>query len=281
MAGKPTKTVEEIGKLSITGNIVPPAWFQHITYETGSGKRRPHHLAIHILSDWVYWYRPKEIRDEGSGLVIGYEKRFASHRLQKSYGQIADQFGCTKREAKAAVDLLVDLGLSVRTFETINAGGQALSNVMFVELVPRRIAELMVPLLRKNVTPSHKKMVPPPTENSETYTEITTETATEKPHVAGVRITEALSYYQIKTGQMLGNVLGLISNIRQETGLTDDDIARGIEGYTNAKFSDGKRKNLGAMLANPNRWRAWLTKEVAEEGGGGDLEAEWKAAQGE
>ena len=64
--------VDAVGKMNISGNIVPNNWFYHILRDTG----KPNLLAISILSEIVYWYRPTEIRDEISGLTIGYKKKF-------------------------------------------------------------------------------------------------------------------------------------------------------------------------------------------------------------
>ena len=45
-------------------------WFKTIRYPNGV----PHNNAIHILADIVYWYRPKEERDEESGQLIGMKR---------------------------------------------------------------------------------------------------------------------------------------------------------------------------------------------------------------
>ena len=42
-------------------------WLKNILTEKG----KPYLLAIMILADLVYWYRPSEIRDEGTGEVVG------------------------------------------------------------------------------------------------------------------------------------------------------------------------------------------------------------------
>ncbi len=47
-------SVAEMVHIPITGNIVPPQWFQTITFESG----KPDTNSILILSDILYWYRP-------------------------------------------------------------------------------------------------------------------------------------------------------------------------------------------------------------------------------
>ena len=69
--------VDEVGKINITGNVIPMIWFQTIRYPNGM----PHNNAIHILADIVYWYRPKEERDEESGQLIGMRKKFKEDLL--------------------------------------------------------------------------------------------------------------------------------------------------------------------------------------------------------
>lgn len=124
------QTVDQLGKLEITGNVIPSAWYRTICRETG----KPYLNAIVILSDIVYWYRPMEIRDEGSGRTIGYRKRFKSDLLQRSYQQIADQFGITKRDATNAVIALEKLGVVKRVFRTMELNGQTVPNVLFLAL---------------------------------------------------------------------------------------------------------------------------------------------------
>ena len=75
------------------GNYIPLSWHKTITRENG----KPYPTAIMILSDIVYWYRPREVRDESTGLVVRAEKKFKADFLQRSYQQLADLFGYSKR----------------------------------------------------------------------------------------------------------------------------------------------------------------------------------------
>ena len=71
--GSGNKTVDQMINFGITGNVVSHAWYKTILRENG----KPHLLAISILSDIVYWYRPQEIRDENTGHLLRYQKRFS------------------------------------------------------------------------------------------------------------------------------------------------------------------------------------------------------------
>lgn len=176
-----TDTVIALSKMNITGNVIPLQWLKNIT--NGSGKSDL--TAIMILSDIVYWYRPKVIRDEFTGNVIRYEKRFAADLLQRSYKALGDLFGITKRQARDACHRLQDKGLITLHFRTVEFGiGNLANNVLFIELhadalekvtyefIP--VTEKEDPLLRKNVIAHTQKG----NTNTETTTETTTNTKT-------------------------------------------------------------------------------------------------------
>lgn len=97
--------VAQMQELHLTGNIIPPNWYRTMTYRTKRGTY-PHVLAINVLADICYWYRPREVRDERTGQVKRYEKRFKSARLQRSYKQICDMFGCSEPQAREVVAFL-------------------------------------------------------------------------------------------------------------------------------------------------------------------------------
>ena len=92
------RIVDEVGRINISGNIIPMVWFQAIRYPNG----KPNVNAIIILADIVYWYRPTEIRDEITGQVVGRRKKFRDDLLQRSYGQISELFGLTKKQVVTA-----------------------------------------------------------------------------------------------------------------------------------------------------------------------------------
>lgn len=133
--------VDENAKLNISGNIIPQVWYRTIIRESG----KPNLTAIIILADIVYWYKPTEIRDEGTGQVIGGRKKFKSDLLQRSYQQISEQFGISKKEATNAVVFLEKLGVVRRVFRTISMNGIVVNNVLYLELIVDRLKELTYP----------------------------------------------------------------------------------------------------------------------------------------
>lgn len=130
--------VDSVGRINISGNVIPMSWYKTIVRETG----KPYLEAITILADIVYWYRPTEIRDEQTGLVIEYRKKFKADLLQRSYQQIANMFGISKREATNAIVRLEKLGVIKRVFRTLNINDVVTSNVLFLELIPERLKKL-------------------------------------------------------------------------------------------------------------------------------------------
>lgn len=134
--------VDEIGKIHFTGNIVPDEWYSTVQKESG----KPYHLAIAILSDIVYWYRPLEIRDEATGRLIRWQKKFKGDMLQKSYSGYEKKYKESKRTIKEAIDFLVRLGAVIREFRDIKTVGDGiLRNVMFLSVVPEVIMALTYP----------------------------------------------------------------------------------------------------------------------------------------
>lgn len=128
--GSGNETVDRMTYFGITGNVTPHSWFKTILKDTG----RPHLLAIELLADIVYWYRPQEIRDENTGHLLRYQKKFSGDMLQKSYEAYAEFFGEKKRIIKEAMDVLVRLGVVKRQFRTVKTSVATLSSVMFLDL---------------------------------------------------------------------------------------------------------------------------------------------------
>ena len=132
-------TVDAMREINITGNVTPHRWYKTILRDNG----KPYLLAITLLSDIVYWYRPVEIRDEATGNTIGWRKRFRNDLLQKTYEQYSDFYGETKRTIKAALDRLEEIGVIRKVFREITlANGAKVPNVMFIELFPDRLKEI-------------------------------------------------------------------------------------------------------------------------------------------
>lgn len=135
------QTVDEMASIQLTGNVIPGIWYKQIVRDNG----KPHLLAISILADIVYWYRPTELRDSSTGQFLGFKKKFAGDLLQRSYQQIADQFGESKRTVTDAIVRLENLGVVSRVFRTISVGGSVFNNVLYLQLHPDKLYEITYP----------------------------------------------------------------------------------------------------------------------------------------
>ncbi len=159
--------VDLMGSIRITGNITDLEWYKHIRKPSG----KPNHLAVSILSDIVYWYRPTDVRDENTGFVIAKKKKFKGDLLQKTYKAYADMYGESRDCVKKAFDQLENMGLIKRYFrDIVHPDGTESNNVMFIELFPTELCKISnIELPEKGEVPL--KITPPPLKNEGRLTE--------------------------------------------------------------------------------------------------------------
>lgn len=150
------ETVDAMASIQFTGNVIPQIWYKQIVRDNG----KPHLLAISILADIVYWYRPTEIREPGTGSFLGFRKKFKGDLLQRSYQQFADMFGESKRTVTEAVVRLESLGVVKRIFRTIDVGGMLYNNVLFIQLNPDKLYDITYPSISVNDESINKESLP-------------------------------------------------------------------------------------------------------------------------
>lgn len=122
--------VDKMDKLDLgTGYLIPATWFSTIKFESG----KPNINAMLVLSDVVYWYKSSPVYDKSGEHIIGRKKRFKADLLQRSYSQIAEKFGFTKKQAISAVNSLESLGLIEKSLRTIKVNGISIPKVMFIK----------------------------------------------------------------------------------------------------------------------------------------------------
>lgn len=144
-----TDEVNAIGALNFEGNIIPIEWLKHIRLPSN----KPDLVSIFLLSEIVYWYRPTTIRDEFSGRIISYKKKFRADLLQKSYKDLEELFGLTKDQIKDSLQRLEKLNLIKRVFRNITYQGSSLTNVMFIQINPLEISKITEKKLDKGINP--------------------------------------------------------------------------------------------------------------------------------
>ena len=131
--------LKKMNEIPFQGNIVPHSWYDYIKDSRG----KPDLIAIVLLSDIVYWYRPHIIRDETSGRILGLQKKFAADKLQRSYGSFAKQFGLSKFQVRRALRYLESTGVISLTLRNIVLeSGLRLSNVLYIGIHPDALMEI-------------------------------------------------------------------------------------------------------------------------------------------
>lgn len=137
-----SEIVDQIGQMNIVGNMIPAIWNKTIVNDKG----KTQYLAITILADIVYWYKPEEVRDERSGMVIGWRKKFRADLLQRSIKALMEEYDESERTIFRALGVLEDLKVIRRHRRTIQfKNGIIARNVLFLELVPEALYNLTYP----------------------------------------------------------------------------------------------------------------------------------------
>lgn len=183
--------VNAVGKMAFTGNVIPESWYKTVVSANG----RVNLLAVNLLGEIVYWYRPMEVRDERSGDVTWVKKFADEEYLQKSYAQICEKYNVSTKQAREALIVLEKLGVVKRHFRTIETEMGKCPNVMYIELIPDVLYKLTYPEpadeSEKTSFPSDKEVFTKketcPSPEVRTNTKNTTETTTKTTTTAHAR----------------------------------------------------------------------------------------------
>ena len=128
-----TPEVDAIGAMPFTGTLVPHAWYTALTLPSG----KPDLVAITLLADIVYWYRPVVERDPATGEILRQRKKFRADMLQRSYQAFANQFGFTKRQVMEAMYRLEKTyGVIRKVLRHLDTPYGRCANVLFVAPIP-------------------------------------------------------------------------------------------------------------------------------------------------
>lgn len=227
-----------LADLKLDGNIIPNQWFSVIGEVNRYKKFRADLLAINIMAELVYWYRPRIDRDEKTGEEKLVQK-FHADKYQMSYGYIEKKFGSAKKGAKDACDLLVSLKAITREFRTITSKkGVKCNNVMFLEPVTEWVKANTLPPNRDTggISPTGRQATP---QQGGTNTKTTEETSSTLADAKGG-----------KTSELNSQLTAACEYILKQTGCTlkDDDRWTRIWWY-NAVKSDGI-ENLKIAIRN-------------------------------
>ena len=271
------KVCIEVLKLNISGNMIPQTWFNHIK----RGKlQKPDLVAMWLLSDILYWYKPIEVRDELSGNFIEYKKKFKENKLQKSYDSYSNLLGIPKKTIKEHFKLLKDLGLISIEFRNIELeNGLKLSNVMYVEPCIKEIEKITyesenksIPMHQKGTEGIYQKGIHPPIKKGNTNTETTTKNTN----------TENKKEKKEKK-DFFSSLLGLedIRNLLKELEVDDNFLSRLIKHRRDIKKPLKTEKMVKGLLnaiiqcKKIKGLKADKILEILEEKGWASIKPEW------
>lgn len=133
--------VDAVGQLHFSGNIIHHSWYQHIRYSNKRGEFTDP-WAVNILADIVYWYRPVEVRDEQTGHLLGYRKKFSEDKLQRSPEAFSELFCCSVKVVREALRLLEHLGLIDIELRAVKTNWGVIPTAMFIGLNPDALKEI-------------------------------------------------------------------------------------------------------------------------------------------
>lgn len=268
--------VDAVGKINLSGNIIPEAWYQTILKDNTN---KPDLLAILILGEIVYWYRPIIEKDEFSNQIT-YKKKFQADILQKSYKQLESKFGCSKRQAQESIRTLERLGVIQREVRVVEFAESGINNALFIRLIPEALFDITYPKNieksinagggDKNVTTPLQNRNHPSDENittslqkcneggdeNVTYTKNTTETTTEittteeavvektKNRLANLKLKEEDIISICKTADFDFNKISQAYNVfLNQTGKINNVVGWLIKAIENNYSSQGINKN--------------------------------------
>ncbi|MEG1577962.1 MAG: hypothetical protein RR336_04270 [Oscillospiraceae bacterium] len=209
---------DALHNFKIRGNLIPDGWYGTILTES----EKPNFLAISILAEILYWYRPKVVSDR-TDPSVRLEKKFRADILQKTYAEFAEKFHVPKSSVKKAFSDLQRLGVITCEFRNIMATGIICSNVMFVRLNLTRLAELtglssnfFMVTDEKNGVSQEKYNTP-----SVKGDEVTKKNSTMHHQISGEVTKKMFDTYTETTAKTLTEVSAKVSSSQKED---DDDL---------------------------------------------------------
>jgi hypothetical protein len=113
----------------VGGNIIPHQWYQKFINKRGT----PDLPLISVLSEIIYWHRPKRVRDTKTG-VITYVNKFLSDAWQTSYEHFERKLSFNREKVRKILVKLEQMGICVREFRNVKLRGQVYNNRLFIHL---------------------------------------------------------------------------------------------------------------------------------------------------
>jgi len=140
--------VKAVGAINFQGNIIPHLWYRTLraSHNKLDPNGKPQLAAIVVLSELVYWYRPRVQLDPQTGQIVSIHKRFPDDKLRRSMPSLQAKFGLSYKQVRDALDFLADeVGVITREIRTIGEGDDRRGNVLFLEIVPEVLRRITLP----------------------------------------------------------------------------------------------------------------------------------------
>lgn len=259
-----TPTVDAVGKLDFDGNIIPHLWYQNIVMENG----KPDLIAIILLAETCYWYRPTYLKDELTGKVVSVKRKFDSDMWQRTSQSLADQFGLSHRQVTDALSRLEKYGLIKREFRNFRSkSGIPMSNVQFIEPVVDKLIEITYGSSNELLGGESENTSPLVTEGG-TYTDIPSENPTDilkdeknssRSHVTthennSEKSNSHSSYANITDDPFEDKNIPKVERVKITKDNHREETLKSLTAY------DGKREGV----ASPKKARDTYAKEVSQ-----------------
>ena len=246
------RIVDEMSTISITGNIIPEIWYKTLVND----KNKTNSLAILILADIVYWYKPTENRDELTNKV-SYQKKFLDNDyLQRSYDQLSKKFCISKNQARDAVIFLEQKGVIKRHFRTVQTLNGPLPNVMYIELIPAVLKKLTFP---DNEEGGIQKKIDTPQDNCR-YISTKKESAPHKKEDTNTKITPEIP------SESTTAIVVALQSVFKGLNLADKDLIAIAQASHNDVARCKKARQILDQQSKPIRnITGWLIKAITDD----------------
>jgi len=149
--------VSAIGALNFTGNLIPSTWYQNLKLPSG----RPDLVSCTLLGEIVYQYRPQPVRDDVSGEILHYVKRFARDQFCAPIAYFTGKFGLTPDQVRQGLRRLETAGFITREYRSITVAGREVHGMTFVAPIPAAIDRITRASAR-TTRPATPQPAPPP-----------------------------------------------------------------------------------------------------------------------
>lgn len=124
-----TTIIQQLVGCSFSYTLIPNELHQVIANKKG----RPDLTSISILSEIIYWYRPRLVTDKATGTKKQANK-FLGDVWQTSYSHFERKFNFSHETIRRSLAKLELLGFIKREFRTVSLRGQQYNNALFIHL---------------------------------------------------------------------------------------------------------------------------------------------------